>query len=252
MSEKRVILVTGGSRGLGAAVVKKHVKQGWNVVVNYMTETAKIIFEKELRESHDLSKVLFCKADVTERDQVKTMFDKAVELFGGIDVLLNCAGRNRDARFIELTDEMWDDVINVHLRGAFLCCQEYVLHNPDKPGTIINIGAVCGLHGRKNGANFCSAKAGIIALTKCLALELAPRIHVNCLIPGSFQTEEVIKRYELDTEQCLEKVLKNIPLGKLGNLDDFTRIVCTMIESEFITGQTIIIDGGQVLTIDNT
>jgi 3-oxoacyl-[acyl-carrier protein] reductase len=247
MSEKRVILVTGGSRGLGAAVTKKYSKEGWNVVVNYLTESAKVKLEKELRESCDLSNVLFFKADVSERDQVKTMFDKAVEHFGGVDVLLNCAGRNLDAPFLEITDEMWDSVINVHLRGTFLCCQEYALHNPDKPGTIINIGAVCGLHGRKNGANFCSAKAGIIALTKCLAIELAPRIHVNCLIPGSFQTEEVVNRYRLDTDKGLEKVLKNIPLGKLGNLSDFTSIVCTMIRSEFITGQTIIIDGGQVL-----
>ncbi len=250
MNSYNVIMVTGGARGLGAAVVKKYIGKGWKVVVNYLSDSSLEKIQREVEEIHGSSQVVFFKADVSKREQVKAMFDTAVEHFGTVDVLLNCAGKNQDAPFIELNDEMWDTVINVHLRGTFLCCQEYALHNTDKPGTIINIGAVCGMQGREKGSNFCSAKAGVIALTKCLALELAPRIHVNCLIPGSFQTEEVVERYNLDTQEGIEKVLKHIPLGKLGNLDDFTRIVCTMIESEYITGQTIIIDGGQILTRD--
>ncbi|MFB3040935.1 MAG: SDR family NAD(P)-dependent oxidoreductase, partial [Candidatus Poribacteria bacterium] len=134
---------------------------------------------QELLQITDESKIMKYKADVVNRQQVSAMFDEIVDKFGRVDILINFAGINRDAPFVELTDEQWDSVVSVHLKGHFVCSQEYVLHNPDREGLIINLGAACGQIGRKNGANFCSAKGGIIALTKCMALELAPRIRVN-------------------------------------------------------------------------
>jgi NAD(P)-dependent dehydrogenase (short-subunit alcohol dehydrogenase family) len=197
MNEERVMVITGGSTGLGSELAKYFVSEGFRLVVNYF-------FDKDMQELinnnptlGNKDKVLFSQADVSNREQVESMFDNAINKFGRVDILMNFAGINRDAPFTEITDDMWDSVIAAHLKGHFICGQEYVAHNTDREGLILNIGAACGQMGRKNGANFCSAKGAIFALTKCMALELAPRIRVNCLVPGSVRTREVIDRYDL-------------------------------------------------------
>ncbi|SVD67029.1 uncharacterized protein METZ01_LOCUS419883, partial [marine metagenome] len=190
MNEERVMVITGGSTGLGSELAKYFVSEGFRLVVNYF-------FDKDMQELinnnptlGNKDKVLFSQADVSNREQVESMFDNAINKFGRVDILMNFAGINRDAPFTEITDDMWDSVIAAHLKGHFICGQEYVAHNTDREGLILNIGAACGQMGRKNGANFCSAKGAIFALTKCMALELAPRIRVNCLVPGSVRTRE--------------------------------------------------------------
>ena len=175
------------------------------------------------------------------------MFDGAIEKFGRVDILINLAGINRDAPFSEITDDMWDSVIAAHLKGHFICGQEYVAHNSDREGVIINIGAACGQIGRKNGANFCSAKGAIFALTKCMALELAPRIRVNCLVPGSVKTREVIDRYFLETDEGLQKELATLPMGRLGEFEDIIHIVKSMINAKFTTGANFYANGGQYM-----
>ena len=175
------------------------------------------------------------------------MFDDAIEAFGRVDVLINFAGINRDAPFAELTDDMWDSVVAAHLRGTFVCSQEFVFHNPDRPGCIINLGAACGQAGRKNGANFCSAKGGILALTKCMALELAPRIRVNALLPNAVRTREVIERYDLDDAAGLAREVRTMPMGRLGELDDVTHMITAIIGAEFTTGATFLTNGGQYM-----
>jgi NAD(P)-dependent dehydrogenase (short-subunit alcohol dehydrogenase family) len=175
------------------------------------------------------------------------MFDETVEAYGKVDILINCAGINRDAPFLEMTDEAWDNVVGAHLKGTFICCQEYVFHNPDNPGHIINLGATCGLQGRKNGVNFCSAKGGVFALTKCLARELAPRIQVNCLIPGQMDTQEVRSRYHLDRPEELERVVGGIPMGRIGTLEDVTHMVDSILSARFTTGANLFVNGGDFM-----
>lgn len=247
MSEDKVIILTGSSSGLGAAIVKHFAKKGYGVVMNYVVESDAEKTYQELLQLTDESKVLKYKADVANREQVRSMFDQVIEKFGRVDILVNFAGINRDAPFTELTDEQWDSVISVHLRGHFVCSQEYVLHNPDREGLIINLGAACGQIGRKNGANFCSAKGGIIALAKCMALELAPRIRVNCIIPGSIQTREVIDRYHLETEEGLQKELTSLPMGRLGEFEDIIHMVECVIGAKFTTGANFYVNGGQYM-----
>ena len=138
-------------------------------------------------------------------------------------------------------------MISAHLKGHFVCSQEYVFHNPDRDGVIINIGAACGFQGRKNDATFCSAKGGILALTKCMALELAPRIRVNCLVPGSVKTREVIDRYDLETKDGLEKELATLPMNRLGEFEDIIKMVECMIDAEFTTGASFFANGGQFM-----
>lgn len=247
MNEERVVLLTGSSSGLGATMTKHFASKGFGVVMNYVVESDAEKAYQELLQITDESKVMKYKADVTNREQVKAMFDEAVKKFGKVDILINFAGINRDAPFIELTDEQWDSVVSIHLKGHFVCSQEYVLHNPDGEGVIINLGAAGGQIGRKNGANFCSAKGGIIALTKCMALELAPRIRVNCLVPGSIKTREVIDRYDLETDEGLAKELASLPMNRLGEFEDVTHIIDCMIEAKFTTGANFYVNGGQYM-----
>ena len=183
MSEEGAILITGGARGLGAALTKHFATAGRDVVMNYRNaDLARQVAEEASRAG--AGRILAIEADVRDREQVQAMFGEAQTTFGGVTVLINCAGVNRDASFLELSDKDWDTVVDTHLKGAFICSQEFVKQLGDKPGSIINLGAACGLQGRLNGANFCSAKGGVFALTKCMARELAPRIRVNCIMPG--------------------------------------------------------------------
>jgi len=247
MNEERVMIITGGSTGLGSELAKYFVSKGFHLVVNYF-------FDKDVQELignnptlGNKDKVLFSQADVSNREQVQSMFDNAINKFGRVDILLNFAGINRDAPFTEITDDMWDSVIAAHLKGHFICGQEYVAHNPDREGLILNIGAACGQIGRKNGANFCSAKGAIFALTKCMALELAPRVRVNCLVPGSVKTREVIGRYDLETDDGLEKELATLPMGRLGEFEDIIHMVQSIIDAKFTTGANFYANGGQYM-----
>ena len=247
MSEDRVIVITGASNGLGAELAEHFALKGFRVLIHYLNEArGQTVFDR-IAAQVDPERLMTHQADVGNREQVRAMFDAAIDRFGRVDILLNFAGINRDAPFLEMTDEMWDSVQSAHLKGHFICCQEYVFHNPDRPGAIVTVAAACGQIGRLNGANFCSAKGGILALTKCLARELAPRIRVNCLVPGSVRTQEVIDRYDLDTEEGLARELGSLPMGRLGEFDDVNRIVECMIEAEFTTGASFYVNGGQYM-----
>ncbi len=247
MNENKVIVITGGATGLGSELAKYFVSKDFRLVINYFVEQdiQKLINNNPELDNKD--RVMTFQANVSDRNQVRSMFDQTIKKFGRVDILLNFAGINRDAPFTEITDEMWDGVIAAHLKGHFICGQEYVLHNTDNEGLILNIGAACGQIGRKNGANFCSAKGAIFALTKCMALELAPRIRVNCLVPGSVRTREVLDRYDLETDKGLEKELATLPMGRLGEFEDIVHMVESIINSKFTTGSNFYANGGQYM-----
>jgi NAD(P)-dependent dehydrogenase (short-subunit alcohol dehydrogenase family) len=247
MSEERVMVLTGASSGLGAEVAAHFAARGFGIAMNYIIEEESRATYERIASDVGEERIMRYRADVADRGQVRAMFDAVVEKFGRVDILVNFAGINRDAPFLEMTDEQWDSVISAHLKGHFVCSQEYVFHNPDREGLIINLGAACGQIGRLNGANFCSAKGAIFALTKCLARELAPRIRVNCLVPGSIKTREVIDRYDLETEEGLAKELSTLPMGRLGEFSDLIRMVECIIESEFTTGANFYVNGGQIM-----
>ena len=247
MSEERVMVLTGASSGLGAEVAAHFAAKGFAIAMNYIVEEdSRKTYERIAAEVGE-DRIMRVRADVANRDEVRSMFDAVVEKFGRVDILVNFAGINRDAPFIEMTDDQWDSVISAHLKGHFVCSQEFVFHNPDREGLIINLGAACGQIGRMNGANFCSAKGAIFALTKCMARELAPRIRVNCLVPGSIKTREVIDRYDLETEEGLRKELATLPMGRLGEFSELVKMVECIIDSEFTTGANFYVNGGQYM-----
>jgi NAD(P)-dependent dehydrogenase (short-subunit alcohol dehydrogenase family) len=249
MSSQKVILITGSSKGMGAETARNFASHGHRAIINYHRsekEAGKLLAEIEKQAGR--KSVMMCRADVACRDDVQALFKKAIAEFGKVDVLINDAGINLDGPFMEMTDEQWDRVIATVLKGTFICSQEFARHFQGQEGHIINIGASTGLRGRRNGANYCAAKAGVINLTKCLALELAPHIRVNCIIPGYIETDELMNRYHLEQKENLAKVLDAIPLGRLGTPADIFKVMNFIInEADYITGQNFFINGGHFM-----
>ena len=247
MVEKKVAIITGAGRGLGESVARDLLSRGMCVVI---ADVNKVDIKKYNNNSEFISSnnIMSHQVDVSNRVEVKGMFASAFKRFKQIDYLINFAGINRDAPFIEMTDADWDSVISVHLKGTFICCQEFVKCKSQGNGHIINVSAACGIQGRKNGANFCSAKAGILSFTKCLALELSPRIQVNCLIPSAVDTPEVRERYKLDTKEGFDSVVNGIPMGRLGKTEDVAQMVNCILSSSFTTGATFYVNGGEYMS----
>jgi 3-oxoacyl-[acyl-carrier protein] reductase len=248
-TEKKVILITGSSRGLGAHAAYSFAAQGHSVVINYSKSEAEAAKLKQKIET-DISnaKVLACQADVSKRDEVTGMFDSIYSHFGNCDALITMAGINKDGPFLEMNDEHWNVVIGTILTGTFICCQEFARRYIGENGHIINIGATTAIKGRKNGVNYCSARAGVLNLTRCLALELSPKIIVNTITPGFIETEEVMTRYSLHIKENYQRQVANIPAGRLGTPQDFfTALDFLLNSSSYVTGQNIMVDGGLVM-----
>jgi 3-oxoacyl-[acyl-carrier protein] reductase len=242
MDQNKIALITGAGRGLGAAVSEYMYSHGIRVI---LVDNNKIDLKKFSPKNGNIQSY---QVDVSKRAEVKKMFASAFKRFKQIDYLINFAGINRDAPFIEMTDEDWDSVVSVHLKGTFICCQEFAKLKSQSTRHIINVSAACGIQGRKNGVNFCSAKAGVLAFTKCLALELSPRIQVNCLIPSAVDTPEVRERYNLDTKEGFDSVVKGIPMGRLGKTEDVTQMINCILSSNFTTGSTFYVNGGEYMS----
>ncbi len=246
MRSEQVILVTGSSRGIGATLVEQFARAGHRVILNYAhaDDEAAALYER-LAGEVGRDRILKIKASVARRVDVQGMFAQAVERFGRVDALVNNAGLNLDGPFRTMTDEQWERVLGTNLTGPFLCAQEFARHFSGEVGHIVNVSAATAIHGRVNGANYCSAKAGVIALTKCLALELAPAIRVNCVFPGRVRTEEVMTRLNLHDPATYEASVKAIPMGRLGEPEDICRVIRFLIEeSDYITGQNFFVNGG--------
>ena len=242
MDQNKIALITGAGRGLGAAVSEYMYSHGIRVI---LVDNNKIDLKKFSPKNGNIQSY---QVDVSKRAEVKKMFASAFKRFKQIDYLINFAGINRDAPFLEMTDEDWDSVVSVHLKGTFICCQEFAKLKSQSTRHIINVSAACGIQGRKNGVNFCSAKAGVLAFTKCLALELSPKIQVNCLIPSAVDTPEVRERYKLDTKEGFDSVVKGIPMGRLGKTEDVTQMINCILSSNFTTGSTFYVNGGEYMS----
>jgi 3-oxoacyl-[acyl-carrier protein] reductase len=247
--DNRTILVTGSSRGIGAHLIENFANKGYQVVLNYSKS------EKEADELYSRissltsnGSILKIKADVRVRTDVKKMFDEVYRTFGRLDVLVNNAGINKDVSFLTMTESEWSEVITTILTGSFNCSQEFATRFSGENGHIVNIGAVTGITGRKNGINYCTARAGILNFTHCLALELAPNIAVNTITPGYMNTEEVIRRRALHIKENYDKAVSQVPLGRLGLPDDIFKAILFLVnDSSYITGQNIVVDGGYLM-----
>jgi NAD(P)-dependent dehydrogenase (short-subunit alcohol dehydrogenase family) len=243
-------LVTGSTSGIGMAIALRLLKLGRNVVLNYSTNDGRAAEALDRCKSVSPN-VLLVKADVSDADAVTGMMRQTISAFGALNILVNNAARVIDRPILEMTESEWDQVVDVNMKGAFLCAQAAAPHmlRQDDGGVILNIGASTGIRARRNGINTCSSKAGLMLITQCLALELAPKVRVNTIIPGLTLTEETGHRFRLNDPDVLRAREESVPLQRIGRPEDIADAALMMLsdEARFITGQRIVVDGGQYM-----
>lgn len=242
MSEKKIALVTGGSRGIGKACALELAKAGYDVVINYVgNEEAANATVSELKALGAESYA--AKFDVTDKDAVDAGVAQVMEKFGRIDVLVNNAGITRDGLFMRMSPENWEAVINTNLNSAFYVSSPVVkIMVKQRSGAIINMSSIVGVFGNAGQANYAAAKAGLIGFTKSLAKELASRnVRVNAIAPGFIETD-------MTKDLPLEGMAAHIPMKRLGQPEDIAKAVKFLAEdAAYITGQVLQVDGGLVI-----
>lgn len=246
MLKDKVAIVTGGTRGIGRAIVLKLADQGANIVVNYRNSDKEAEELKAILEEKGV-KVLTVKCDVSNFEDSKNLIDKCKEKFGKIDILVNNAGITKDTLIMRMKEDDFDNVIDVNLKGTFNCAKHAsAIMLKQKFGKIINMTSVVGITGNAGQVNYAASKAGVIGLTKSLARELGSRgITANAVAPGFINTD-MTKGL---SDKVKDEAAKNIPLKKLGNPDDVANLVGFLASdlSNYITGQVINVDGGMVM-----
>jgi NAD(P)-dependent dehydrogenase (short-subunit alcohol dehydrogenase family) len=245
----KVALVTGSSRGIGAGIATRLARSGAHVIINYRAQSdAAERLVQGLRVQGLAAEAR--QADVADPLQVAELFRRIGVDHGRLDILVNDAGINRDGPFLDMTLDQWDAVVATNLRGAFVCAQHAArLMLQNNGGVIINIGATTGVSGRSNGINYCAAKAGLMVMTRCLALELAPRIRVNTVVPGLVPTDETNQRFALLDPETAERKARETPLQRLGTCDDIALAVSFLCseDASWITGQALPVTGGKYM-----
>ena len=243
--KNKVALITGGARGIGQAIAMTFAKEGADIVI---ADVNLEIAQKTASEIEALGrKALALEMDVTNYEKVEEGINKILDKMGKVDILVNNAGITKDNLLMRMSQTDWDAVINVNLKGTFNCIR--AVSRPmvkQRSGRIISIASIIGLMGNPGQANYAASKAGIIALTKTVAKELASRnINANAVAPGFIQTEMTAKL----PEDLKKKMLEAIPLAKLGSPNDVANLCLFLAsdESSYITGQVITVDGGMVM-----
>lgn len=239
---KKIILITGASRGIGRDIAKTLAKNSNNMVIANYNKSEKEAIELKENLKNDGFNIEIIKADVSKRNEAKEMVQEVLNKYGKIDVLINNAGISQYKLFNDITDEEWDNIINTNLKSAFMVTQEAVRNMiNNKEGCIINISSIWGVAGASMEVAYSTSKAGLIGLTKSLAKELGPsNIRVNAIAPGIINTG-MNNRF---SEDELQSIKDEIPLEKIGNTADITKCVKWLIEDSYTTGQVISINGG--------
>ncbi len=241
-------LVTGSSRGIGAAIARALAKEGAVVVVNHRNSEEEALGVAASIES-DGGKAVVIRADVSDVSSVDSMFGRIRRELGGLDILVNSAGLASpeiwNSKFEEITVEMWKRVFEVDLIGTFLCTQRAVPLMKPRGGRIVNIASTPVLTGDVDGIAYAPVKASILTLTKMLARTLAPGISVNCMILGSIRTGWV----EWLSKKKVKKYTESIPLKRFGTPEEVAKVAVFFSSdaSSYITGQGLVVDGGEVM-----
>jgi len=241
----KVSLITGGGQGIGRAAALLFAEEGSDIAICDVNQDALDKTSKDIKAKK--RDCLTFMADVSKYDQVSDMVNKILDKFGKIDILINNAGITRDGLLVRMDEKGWDQVLDVNLKGTFNCSKAVA-----KPmmkargGKIVNIASIIGIIGNPGQANYAASKGGVIALTKTIAKELAPRkINVNAVAPGFIKTAMTDKL----TEEVKNVMLKEIPLGRFGEQADVANLALFLAseDADYITGHVIQVDGGMVM-----
>ena len=244
--ERKIVLVTGASRGIGKETAKVYAENGYDVAINYVSDKTDVEgIKKEFEEMG--VKCLMVKADVSNEEDVNNMVESVISEFGKIDVLVNNAGITKDTLLMRMSKEDFDKVIDINLKGTFLVTKAVTKYMMKKRcGSIINLASVVGVVGNSGQSNYSASKAGIIGFTKSVAKELASRnIRANAVAPGFIETDmtNVLK------DDIKENIGNQIPLKRMGTAREVAEVIYFLgtEKSSYITGQVINIDGGMVM-----
>ena len=246
MEDRKTVLVTGASRGIGKEVALKYAENGYDVIINYVSDKTDVkALENENKEKG--AECLILKADVSNQDEVQKLVDGAIAKFGKIDVLVNNAGITKDNLLMRMSEEEFDKVLEINLKGTFLVTKAVTKYMMKKrTGSIINLSSVVGVAGNAGQCNYSASKAGIIGFTKSIAKELASRnIRANAVAPGFIETDMT----SVLPDNVKEAIHNQIPLKRMGSAKEVAELIYFLgsEKSSYITGQVINIDGGMVM-----
>lgn len=247
MSESKVALITGGTRGIGKAIAQRFAREGYNLIINYVSDKTDLLkVEEEIKQGKEIE-ITFIKTDVTNIQDCENMVKKAIEINGKIDVLVNNAGITKDNLLMRMSEEDFDRVIEVNLKGTFNVTKNVIPYMmKQRKGRIVNISSVVGVAGNAGQCNYSASKAGIIGFTKSIAKELASRnILANAIAPGFIETDMT----SVLTDNVKENINAQIPLKKMGTADEVAKAVYFLggEENTYITGQVLNVDGGMIM-----
>lgn len=242
----KVALVTGASRGIGAAIASKLASLGCDVAINYAGNIQKAEETLNAVKAYGVNAQIY-QANVANYEEVDAMTKQIIKDFGHLDIIINNAGITSDNLMMRMDQDSFDSVIDVNLKGTWNVCKS--ITRPilkQRSGVIINLSSVVGINGNVGQVNYAASKAGVIGLTKSLAKEFAARnIRVNAVAPGYVKSDMTAKL----SEEITEKVLENIPLGQLGEVEDIANAVAFLVsdDARYITGQVLVVDGGMAI-----
>ena len=247
MNDNKVVLITGGSRGIGEKIAERFAQAGYNLIINYVSNIENVEeLETKIKGNANIE-ILFIQSDVTSFESCENMVNEAIEKFGHIDVLVNNAGITKDTLLMRMKEEDFDKVINVNLKGTYNVTKNVIPYMmKQKYGKIINISSVVGVSGNAGQANYAASKAGIIGFTKSVAKELASRnILANCVAPGFIKTDMT----DILSDSVKESINSQIPLKKMGTAKEVANAVYFLgnEENTYITGQVLNVDGGMLM-----
>lgn len=245
---KRTVIITGASRGIGAQIAKSFANANYNIVINYNSSPDKAAqVAQEIQEINSDAQVLLVQADVSNLEQAKNLVDQTLEKFGSIDVLINNAGITVDKLFLRMDENDFNKVMEVNVNSVFnMTKAAYKPLAKSKNGRIINLSSVVGIHGNIGQANYAASKAAIIGFTKSIAREFASKnITVNAIAPGFIESDMTDEL----SDQIKESVLKTIPLKRFGKAEDIAQLALFLadLKNSFVTGQILVVDGGMTI-----
>jgi 3-oxoacyl-[acyl-carrier protein] reductase len=245
MGEGRVALVTGSSTGIGRSVAWRLAERGFDVTVNYSKSKAEAEVTAEGVRDRGARALVYA-ANVADDTAVRAMVERTTEEFGGLDVLVNNAGMTHFVPHTDLeglTSSMWDEILEVNLKGPFFACRAAMPHLKLRRGNIVNVASVAGVAGSGSSIAYAASKGGMITLTKSLARAFAPEVRVNAVAPGPVQT-----RWLADHQDMIEQAMRLTPLKRPATPEDVADTIVFLADgTTLMTGQVLVVDGGRTI-----
>lgn len=247
MLKGKVALITGSVRGIGKAISLCFAKAGADVVINYISDKSELEANNLVEELKQMGvKALAIKADISKSEEAKGLITEAIKHFGKLDILVNNAGITKDMLLLRMTEQEFDKVIEVNLKGIFNCTKEASRAMLKAGGSIINMTSVVGINGNAGQSNYAASKAGVIGFTKSVAKEFAgKKLRVNAIAPGFIETDMT----NVLADKVKEDVMRNIPMKRFGASDEVAKVALFLASdlSSYVTGEVIKVDGGMAM-----